>query len=56
VADATTATGDRPVLRVQHRFDDVAHERLDHEKERRGPQQHRPAGIHRGRERQREHG
>ena len=41
---------------VQQRFHHVAHQRLDHQKERRRPQQHRPAGVHRSRERQRKHG
>jgi hypothetical protein len=38
---------------VQQRFDQVAQHRFDHQEERRRPQQHGPAGVHCGRERQR---
>ena len=56
VADATTADGRQAgAVPVQQRFHHVAHQRLDHQKKSRRPQQHRPAGVHRSRERQRKH-
>ena len=53
VAEATTATGTARRVAVDQRLDYMTDERLDHKEQGSGPNQHRPARVDGGGERER---